>query len=307
MRLTKIILVIICLFSSINLFSQDEIRSKENKEKKIEIEFSSGIARVNPVSIYQRSSGLDEMLNQYAQYYVADYSDEGKFLESKLFIPFSLSINYRLNKKMYLEAGLDYSFSNSTSEKSYQVSWSEFYEQYDFELTRKVSCVMPHFGVGYRHASFDFYGGLGIGIARFNYTENLHFSESGSDYSFDTDETFKVKGTSPGIIIGIKYRLPLAKKNPGSGFSAFIKMEAVLLKIKSFTGTKTTIASDSRGERNSQTQEGTLYQFQWNPFESQGFDYWDLFDTIPTDSAMRNVEEMGMDLSGIRIMIGISF
>jgi hypothetical protein len=187
------------------------------------------------------------------------------------------------------------------------VTFSDFYEQYDYQLTNKISYLMPHIGIGYGNGSFDFYGALGIGFTRFTHTEDLHYSESEPGYSYDSKDTFKVKGTAPGIIIGIKYRLPFFKKSPGKSISAFIKLEAVLLKVNSFSGTKTTTASDSRGERFSQTQEGILYEFQWNPYGSQRFDFWDIYETLPDDPTMRNFQEMGLNLSGIRLMIGISF
>ena len=300
MKYISIILLMTLLIININLFSQ--------KEKKIELEFSVGVARVNPESIYLRSSGIDELIYQYARHYQADYSTTGEFSQGKLLLPFSFSANYRLNNKLYLKVGMDYSFSgSSSSEKSSQVTFSDFYEQYDYQLTNKISYLMPHIGIGYGNGSFDFYGALGMGFTRFTHTEDLHYSESEPGYSYDSGDTFKVKGTAPGIIIGIKYRLPFFKKSPGKNINPFIKLEAVLLKVNSFSGTKATISSDSRGERFSQTQEGTLYEFQWNPYGSQRFDFWDLYDTLPDDATRRNFQEIGINLSGIRLMIGISF
>lgn len=288
------------LIINTNLFSQ--------KEKKVELELSVGVARINPTSIYQRSSGIDELIYQYAQHYQADYSTTEGFSESKLLIPFSFSANYRLKKELYLKAGLEYSFSGSnSSEKSSRVAWSNFYEQYDYQLSNKISYLMPYIGIGYGNGSFDFYGALGIGFTRFTHTEDLRYSESEPGYSYDSEDTFNVKGTTPGVIIGIKYRLPFFKKSSGKGITSFIKLEAVILKVKSFSGTKTTIASDSQGERFSQTQEGTLYEFEWNPYGNQGFAFWDIYDTLPDDPTMQNFQELGLNLSGIRLMIGISF
>lgn len=300
MKYVNIIFLITLLIININLFSQ--------KEKKVQLEFSVGAARVNPSSIYLRSSGIDELIYQYAQHYQADYSTTGGFSESKLLIPFNISINYRLNKNLHLKAGLDFSFSgSSSSEKSLQVAWSNFHEQYDYQLINKISYLMPHIGIGYGSGSFDFYGALGMGFTRFTHTEDLHYFESEPGYSYDSEDTFRVKGIAPGVIIGIKYSLPLVKKSPGKGIRAFIKLEGVLLKVNRFSGTKTTTATHSQGERFSQTQEGTLYKFEWNPFGNQGFAFWDLYDTLPDDPTMRNFQEIGISLSGIRLMIGISF
>ncbi|UCH92748.1 MAG: hypothetical protein JSV88_20965 [Candidatus Aminicenantes bacterium] len=296
MKYIEIIFLMILFIININLFSQ--------KEKKIELEFSFGVAGGNLESISQRSSGIDELLYQYARYYQADYSAVGKFPENKLFIPINFSINYRLNKEWYLQAGFDYSFSNGSSGKAYQVAWDNFYEQYDYDITDRVSYVMPHIGVRLRLGSFDFYSAVGMGFARFTHTEDLRYSESEPGYSYDTNQTFKVKGSAPAVIIGIKYRLNLFKK---SSIQAFVKLETVLLKVNSLDGSKTTVASDPGGTRYSQVEEGTLYQFQWNPFEDQGFDSWDIYETLPDDPTKRNFQEMGINLSGIRLMIGISF
>lgn len=300
MKYINIIFLIALLSININLFSQ--------KEKKVQLELSVGVARINPVSIYQRSSGIDELIYQYAQHYQAGYSSSGELSESRRLIPFNLSVNYRFNKELYLKTGIDYSFSRSiSSEKSSQVNFSDFYEQYDYQITNKISYLMPHIGVGFGSGSFDLYGALGIGFARFTHIEALHYSESEPGYSYDSEDTFKVKGIAPGVIVGFKFSLPLVKQSTGKGIRAFIKLEAVLLKVNRFSGTKTTIASQSPGDRFSQTQEGTLYEFEWSPYGGQNFAFWDLYDTLPDDPTMRNFEEMGLDLSGIRLMIGISF
>jgi hypothetical protein len=279
-----------------SLFSQ--------KEKKIQFEFSIGAARVNPASIYQRPEGLDALINQYAQYYQADYSVTGGFSENKFFIPFSFSANYRINDSLYIKAGVDYiTSSTSDSEKSFQVTWNNFFEQYDYLITDKLSYFMPHIGVGFRKDPLSIYGAVGIGMAQFTHTEDIQYSESPNGYSYDIEDSYKIKGTAPGIIIGFKYSIPLRKK----GINPFVKLEAVLLKVKKFTGTKTTVSSDSLGETFSQTQDGTLYEFEWNPYRNQRFDYWDVYDTLPDDPTKLNFREMGINLSGIRLMIGISF
>ena len=300
MKYIGIIFLMTLFIANVNLFSQ--------KEKKIEFELSVGVARVNPEFIYLRSSGSDELLDRYARHYQAAYTSTGEPSETKQLIPFSFSANYRINKQLYIKAGVDYSFSGTnTSENESRVTWSDFYEQYDYQLTDKVSYLMPHIGIGYGKGSLGIYGAIGMGFARFTYTENLSYSESEPGYSYDSEETFELKGTAPGVIIGVKYRLPFLNKSPGKGIGVFIKLEAVLLKVNSFSGTKTTVASDSQGERLSQTEEGTLYQFQWDPFDNRGFDFWDIYETLPSDPTRRSFEEMGLNFSGIRLMIGVSF
>ena len=301
MKRTAMILLI--LFMCVYVFSQEN-------EKKIEFEVSIGAGKGDPEAIYQRSAGFDEVISQYARYYQLNSTSTAGTLGKKFFIPVNVSLNYRLNNRLYLKAGLDYSFyslNNSALEKTFRVNWDNFYEAYDYNFTDNVSYLMPQVGVGLRYTSFDFYGALGMGFARLTHTEELSYSESQPSYSFNTTHTYAVKGSAPGAVIGIKYRLPLFKKSAGRGISAMVKLEAVILKVKEFSGSKTTTGSDSEGVRYSESAAGTLYQFQWNPYASQWFDFWELYDTVPTDPSRRNFEKLGINFSGIRLMIGFSF
>jgi len=304
MKFKVIILLTMLLLANGILFSQDTTGTVK-KEKKFEIEFSIGLAKMNPESIYARSLGIDALIDQYARYYQLDQSVTGEFMENKRFIPLNVSGNFLLNDNVYLKLGLDYCFSSASSEKTYQVAWEDFNENHDYNLTDKISYLMPHLGVGLRHASFDFYGALGLGLVRFIHTEELNYSEPG--YGLETSDTFEVKGTAPGIIIGIKYRVKLNKKTSGSSVNAFVKLESVLLKVNSLKGSKVSAAADSAGERYSQMLEGTLYNFGWSPYGTQRFDFWDLYETPPTDPLIQNIEKLSLNLSGIRLMIGISF
>jgi hypothetical protein len=303
MKRTTMIFLILFMCANVHVFSR-------GNDKKIEFEVSVGVAKGDPESIYQRSAGIDEVISQYTRYYRLNYSSTAGTLKKKSFIPVNLSVSYRLNRQLYLRAGLDYSIyslNNSALEKTFRVNWDNFYEAYDYNLTDNVSYLMPQVGVGFRHASVDFYGALGIGFARLTHTEELSYSESQPSYSFSTTHTYAVKGSAPGVVIGIKYRLPLFKKSSGRGLSAILKLEAVILKVKEFSGSKTLTGSDSEGERFSEISAGTLYQFQWNPYASQWFDYWELYDAVPSDPSRRNFEKLGINFSGIRLMIGFSF
>jgi hypothetical protein len=277
--------------------------------KKIEVEVSVGTANGDPEPIFQRAAGVDGVISQYAHYYQLDYSASGGTQEKKMFIPFNVSVNYRLNRRLYLKAGVDYvvySQNNSVLEKSFQVDWADFYEAYDYQFSDKISYLMPQVGVGFRHASFDFYGALGMGFARLTHKEELAYSESQPAYNFNTLTTYSANGSAPGAVIGIKYRLPLYKKSAGKGLNAILKLEAVILKIKKFTGTRSFSGSDSEGNRMSDSADGTLYQLQWDPYGNQWIDFWELYDTVPSDASRRNFQELGINFSGIRLMIGFS-
>lgn len=308
MKYLNRILLMLMLSTGIHfcLFSPVSGHAVNKKEKKIELEFSVGAANINPESIYQRTSGTDFLIRQYAEYYQLGYSAAGTLNENKLLIPFNFSLNYYLKEKWYLKAGIDYGSNSVSSEKSYQVAWADFNETHEYNITNKISYLVPHVGMGLRFSSFDLYGAVGLGFARFKHIEDLNYSEPG--FGYDTTYTFQVKGTAPAVIIGIKYRIKLGKKT-GKGINAIVKLESLLLKVNRWNGSKTTVGSESVGESYSETKEGTLYMFEWNPYGDQWFDYWDLLENIPSgaDPLMRNTKELGIQLSGFRLMIGIAF
>jgi hypothetical protein len=281
-------------------FSQD-------KAKKVELEISMGLSGVNPSTIYPRSAGIGELIHQYAQQYGLNDSADGELKEIKMSIPFNISLNYRLEEKLFLKAGIDYCFSKAlSSQKTFQVAWEDFNENYDYILTDKISYLMPHIGLAYMPGAFGLHGAVGMGFARFTHIEDLEYSEPG--YGYDTSDTFKVKGTGIGVILGVKYKIPLGKKTSGKPVHAFVKLESVLLKVNTLSGNKTRAAVDANGQRVSDTEEGTLYGFEWSPYGKQWVEFWDIYETPPSnDPAMRNFQKMSLNLSGIRLMIGISF
>jgi hypothetical protein len=54
-------------------------------------------------------------------------------------------------------------------------------------------------------------------------------------------------------------------------------------------------------------QDATFYRYEWNPFGLGWFDYWDAFETDPVQVDKRNIQKMGLNLSSVRFMIGVSF
>jgi hypothetical protein len=269
--------------------------------KKYEIEVTLGLGSANSAFVYDRAYGIGTMLDQYARHYGRTVAGTGEINESKRLMPFGAAVNYHLKNNLYLTGGIDYSTGGNSWENTFQVSWPDFDETHAYEWTKKVTVIMPRIGAGYRYGSFDFYGGLGLGIARLSYVEELAYSEPG--YSYDLSDTYKLKGTAPGFIIGAKYRLKLNDR----GLAALVKVEALLMKVKSLSGTKERAGSDSVGSRVSETSEGTVYGYNWDPYDVRGFDFWDVFEALPTDSSMGSFEEVGLNLSGIRFMVGVSF
>ena len=304
MNYIKGILLTIGLIAVMNLHGLSQ--TVEQPQKKTEFEVSIGLGGIKPESIYARTTGLDALISQYASLYGVNHSASGTDARFNTLVPFNLSANYFLGGdefKWFLKGGITFGSKSIVDTKSYQVTWPGFTETHDYNMTNRISYVIPHAGIGVRYTSFDFYGALGLAFTRFNYTEEYSYSEPG--LSSDITDDFKVKGTAPAVILGIKYRKQLSRKKPG--LNAFVKLEAMLLKLNTLKGTKTTTGISGQGS--SATIDGTLYTFQWNPYQQEWFDYWDIVEGASpvSDSYTRNYEKMSLQLSGIRIMIGISF
>ncbi len=283
------------------LCGQEEQESRDEK-KKLSYEISLGIGRVNPQELYSRSTGIDELVSQYSSHYKIGFDSTGEFKQNKMMIPLNFTVNYPLKEKLYLRGGLEYAFSNSSSEKEYEFGFFSNPETQDYTLSYKVSYIMPQVGVGYRISDkFDIYGSLGIGFASFTYTEDFD-ARVGSD-SLSSSTVYKGSGTAPGIILGLKYKVPLKIKN-SKKISVFAKLESLVLSAGSLKGSKT---FGPVGSINEAVPDGTVYNFEWNPFLRGGFDFWDIFETEPTGADKRNVQKMKLNLSSIRLMIGISF
>jgi opacity protein-like surface antigen len=283
-----------------------QVSGEEGKEKKFAVEVSIGAGLVNPDDIYKRTVGIEAMVNQYVDFTDADSTVTGEFKKVKIIIPMNLSMTYALNKKMYLRGGIEYGNGASSSEKGFLMSWPPASEssvggtesQY-YALNYKLTYLMPQVGVGYRVGNiFDIYGSVGLGFTRFNYTEDFAVLVNSSQ-TVSTTVDYKAKGTSPAVILGAKYRFPLRRWESESGAHGFIKLEYMLLNVKTLKGSKSSGAED--------LTDATFYSFQWNPFGLGSFDYWEAFTSEPGGGDKTGIQKMRLNLSSIRLMIGISF
>lgn len=291
-----------------------QLKGKEKKEKakrKFSIEVSVGLSAINPEELYYRADGIDEMVTQYADYTGASLTPDGEFKKNKLLIPLNLSVVFPLNKKLYIRGGVEYGMSITSSEKGFLMNWppqsatelggSE--SQY-YSLAHKTTYIMPQIGVGYRLSdSFDIYGTLGLGFTRFTYTEDFTVLVNGAQ-DISTSLGYTASGTAPGIIVGAKYQFPIRRWGRKSNSSAFVKVEYMILKTGSLTGSRELGNGITVDER---LDSATFYSFMWNPFGLGSFTYWDAFGTEPANSNVGVVNKMSLNLSSIRLMIGISF
>ena len=311
-------------FLLLNLAGQDrqEARAEKNKEdgvkkevvtgevggkhRKYAVEVGLGIARFNPQELYDRSTGIDEMVRQYVGHYQVNITETGDFKQNKLMIPINVSLTYPLKGKWYLRGGLEYGFSNCSSSKEFTLSWLLSDETQQYDNSYKISYLMPQVGAGYHiTGGLDVFASLGLGFSRFSYSEDfstdMGLRVAGEQGQYATNTLYKAHGIAPALMLGAKYQLPVKlKKN----IRAFVKLEYLLFKTNSLKGSRTTTMS---GIMEEDVLEGTVYYYEWDPFRKGGFNYWDMFEDKPGTLDVRNVGKLSLNLSAIRLMIGVSF
>ena len=295
------------LFLGVSSVYSQEKEEKEKFMKKVNFEFTFGIGRAEPSGLYERNRGIDSVISQYATFYNLTHTSTGGLKENKLFIPFSLVGTYSLNEKIFLRAGIDFAFNSGSSSKAFTVAWNDFNEEHDYGFSDKVSYVMPHIGAGYKTKKFDIYGGLGIGMASYTHDETQDYSEPG--FSYDVEQSFKGSGSGIGVILGVKYNAYTLKQRSGKRpINLIAKAEILILKINTLKGDKSRVITDNQGNRSSDSvSDGTFYSYQWTPYGSTSIDYWDVFAGVPNDSSINDLSKLALNLSGFRVMIGISF
>ena len=270
-------------------------------KSKLDFEVSFGFSKPGFKEIYFRDSGIDSLVDQYAQFYDVTPSSSGEFGEIKSMLPFNFTINYNLKKNLYLKMGFELSSKSISSEKSYQLTPNGVKEVHKYNLKNKVGYLMPFIGFGTRISSFGFYANLGMNFANFSHTQDFSYSEN--NYMQEREDEFNVKGKGMSVIIGGKYMYKI-----GGKIRVLIKLEYFYSKIKSLNGDKFSTGLNSFGESFSESiLDGTLYSFEMNPYEIAWIDYWDMYKSLPNESWVRNPVKSNLDLSSIRLMIGFSF
>lgn len=311
MKKRSIIIAICCILLVSFTFQLDGEEKEQKEGRKFSFEFSVGVSRINPQELFYRASGIDEMVTQYANYSGADMTIDGKFNKNKLMIPVNLSVLYPLNDKLYIRGGVEYGMSISSSEKGFLMSWAPQSatdlggtESQYYTLSYKTTYIMPQVGLGFRLSdSFDIYGSVGLGLTHFTYTEDFAVIVN-SVQELSTSLDYSANGTAPGIIVGAKYQFPIRRWGRKSNSSAFVKIEYMMLKAGSLTGSR---ALGNGVTVEEELKDATFYSYAWNPFGLGAFNYWETFSTAPSDGSVGGPQKMKLDLSCIRLMLGISF
>jgi hypothetical protein len=300
----KKIMILIAILLSLTLLSADNT----SKKYKIEVEASAGIGILHSHdSLYQRTSGTDFLIAQYAQLTGANaqVSSIQSHEAIKRLIPVNIGVNFNVHSNWYLKMGVEFSSGNTSSDTTYLLPLYGLNENYIYDFEYKISNLMPYLGIETRFSNFGVFLNLGYNTTSFSHTYGLKYSE-GDNYQHTLTESFDTKGNGLGVTIGGKYMV-----NLGARAKVFLKLEYLYLKIGSFSGDKSISGSNSLGETFSNSSDGTIYSYQTNPFGIGWYDFWDVYEDIPNMSAtsfpIRNTEKLSLDLSCIRLMLGFSF
>lgn len=291
-RQSLILLVVLLVFClNYSLFSQ--IKKNGTAFKKLVFEVSGGIALIHKhESFYNRVTGTEALIAQYARYYKRSLSTTGDLHKLKMLIPLNLSLNYNFNKRWCLKIGFEYSSGKTFTEKQHSISWQSTEESYFYEYDYRISSLMPFVGAEARFFSFGVYANVGYNITDFSFTQSLRYEEGGV-VQLEEDEAFDTNRKAIAIILGGKYRIRLGRK-----VNLLLKLEYLYLNLNSFKGEK---------KSSSGTAQGTIYTHEINPYDIDWVGYWDLYESKPDDPALRDVNKLGLDLSCLRLMIGFSF
>ncbi len=269
-------------------------------EKKLEFEFYTGFSISKPSSIVAKLSGINKSTDQYVNHFDLTATDSGNFKENLLGIPFNFTVNYKLSERLYLKIGAEYSVSSNTSQKSFSVSWGSFSETFDYNIENKISNINPYIGLEKRFSSFGIYAKIGINLTKLSYKNTLVMDDGFN--KTESVEDVSISGAGLGINLGAEYVLHFKRNS-----RLLFKLEYVFQKVGSFSGDKTTVISDSSGGSSSETVTGDAYSYEIDPFEEGWIDWWDVFESTPSGSNVRNVTNLSVNFSRIRFLIGFSF
>jgi hypothetical protein len=267
---------------------------------KIQFDISYGISSFNRDSdLFLRDRAAvqwSEWNYNYSSY--LSYSIEENLEEIKRLLPFRVSGSYELKNGWSVLAGLEWSSTKTSSEIQSVGNWETYSEYSASQLDYKLSYVMPFIGIEKKISFFSLYSGICWNFAALKHTTQGSFSLTGNPTPIYT-ENYDTKGRAPGAIFGVKFRLKVIK-----GLSFHIKLEGLLLKIPSFSGS---FDGERAGPVYSQ-REGYIYTYaDW----ATGIRSWDLFSSsfISTlaEGSIRDPEKMGLSFSSLRIILGISF
>lgn len=280
-----------------------EEKEKTDQPKKWALQLTLGVARISPGQFYYRHEGIERLELEYTAYYNLTATSSGVFKQNKLMLPFHIMLHYRLKKNLFLEGGLEYAFNRGSGARSFRNQWPSLVEIHDYSVSHNLTYIMPRLGVGWQFKPrLQLYVAAGLGIASLRYDENFTL-KVGNEAGLNRKGSYSATAIAPALIVGSCYHIDLKKKFITSRPQLLARLEFLLFTPSSFSGDRkiTTSAGSS-------LSEGTIYQTDWDAFGSgEGFLYWEMFAEEPTGTEHSRVQPLKIDMSALRLLIGVSF
>jgi hypothetical protein len=229
-----------------------------------------------------------------------DYTVSGNFGKNIFYFPINALINYRVSDKWFLKGGLEFAFGSQSDQKTFRLDWSGVREDHRYDLSSSLSSIMPFVGAETRFGRFGVYANLGWNFLSLSHQKQLEVSETG--YWHRQDEEISARGSGFGMLLGGKYAFLIGKK-----VNLLLKLELCYMKVSGLSGSRDTAFSNSFGESVTESIQGTLYGFEANPYDLGWYATWEMLESAPNESWIRDAAELSINLSSIRLMLGISF
>ncbi len=271
-KLSKIPVIVMHKDKRYGKYIKKKKEKNETKDVKYEFEIGIGYSSNDFKEFYVKDKTYETLIKQYANINGLSQSASGNYPELGSFMPISLGLNYKISKDLYIKGGIEFASTSANAIKE----------------------------VEKRFKDFGVYANIGLNSIKYNYEMISSFSEQ--EYSENITETINGSGKAFSIILGIKYKKRIIDKLHG-----IIKIEYMLSKLSSITADRSMQGSNSEGETVSSNDSGLIYTYDTNPYNSTKISTWGVFDNIPTTSSMDNFNEIGLNLSTIRISLGLSF
>lgn len=287
---------------------KEEIKKPVTKEKKetgkmeIELSIGAGLPSLKQLKYsFSRPEQVRDLIYNYYQSrgYEFDFiSKEGNLETMKILFPINLNINFPLSKNLFLKVGGEFAFVKSKPNIILNYEWYGKPDVFDYSFDFSTSYILPYIGFEYRSDSFGFYANAGYGLASFK-LNHLETNSYNNSWEYDSQSEFEGSGNGLAFIVG-------AKIGFGKGGPIFIKVEYMYFKTAQLEGSSQYNYNNDSGDYDYEHKSGKFYSYEYE-YLNGSLDSWYIFESSPTGNKYRNVKEMVLNFSGIRIMISFAF
>jgi len=269
--------------------------------KRFCFEFSVGASLDRPATLPLRATATDTLMRQYADGVGASMTEEGRLGENILGLPVRAALAFRLDNYWTIKAGLDLSSGGDSSEKSYDLDHASLSsERFALSVRNRLLLVSPFVEAERLFGRFSLFAGAGLQWGRLSHTYAV--DSISPAYTGNLTEEITATGMGPLVYVGGAYRYPL-----GEVTSLLIRLEVRFSTINKWNGDKVSTESLSSGEDRTETVEGDLTRYEWNPYGAGWVEYWDTGNVTADGVIYRDPASMSSRFSGIRFTLGICF